>query len=167
MNKVLGILLIVIALFLLVFPMLKSNYEYNKEYSSYWHLAEKSSTITAKSEYVDKFVNALEHSGLQGQYDALVFQTQDNSFDKNFEALKTLQARLKEIKGMNVNSFEYQTAIQQITAQEQGEAENMLNVISGCWTKVHYPYLWNLFGFLYLIWWVLIIAVGWGICARD
>jgi hypothetical protein len=39
------------------------------------------------------------------------------------EAVKTLAERLDQIKKLDPNSFEYNTAIQQITGQEQGEAE--------------------------------------------
>lgn len=118
-------------------------YTYNKEIGSYWSLADKSSSIDKKSEYIDKFVGALELSGLSGKYNAVFLTTPDNSFDYNLDALKTLQARLHEISNMDVTSFEYQTAIQQITAQEQGEAEAMLSVFYGVWWKKNHPLLWN------------------------
>lgn len=130
---------------------IKSYYEYQNQYQSYWELADKSSTIEDKSLYVDKFVEVLENSGLQGSYNAVIYPTPTNSYDNNIKALKSLQSRLKEIKTMDVKSFEYQTAIQQITAQEQGEASAMLNVLSGCWMKVHYFFLWDWIGLTYWI----------------
>ena len=51
---------------------------------------------------------------------------------------------------MNVQSFAYQTAIQQITQQEQGEAQYMLKVFQGSWMLIHYWYLWNWLS--YVIW---------------
>ena len=123
--------------------LVSANYEFNRDYGSYWSLGVKASTIEKKSEYVDKFVEALDKSGLQGQSNSLFFPTPDNSFDANFASLKTLQARLHEIKTMKPDSFEYQTAIQQITGQEQDEAGEMLREITGCWWKVHAYWLWN------------------------
>lgn len=143
---------------------IKSNYEYTKDYYSNWTLADKASTISQKAEYINKFVESLNNSGLQGSYNALIFTTPDNSFDQNFKALKSLQSRLESIKTMDENSFQYQSAIQQITAQEQGQAEDMLSVFSGCWYKVHYPILWGVFGgtliIFIIICWSLGVSVG-------
>lgn len=119
------------------------NYRYEKEISSYWNLADKSSTITKKAEYIDKFVAAMEKQSFIGKYNAIFTKTADNSFDENFQALKTLQQRLHEISDMDVTSFQYQTAIQQITEQEQGEAYLMLNVFKGIYIKDNYFLLWN------------------------
>lgn len=122
------------------------DYNYDKNFMSYWNLAEKASTIDQKSRYMDMFVNALEQSHCFGEYNAVVFKTPDNSFNDNLIALKSLQKRLHEIKVMDVTSFQYQTAIQQITAQEQGEAADMITVFKGVYTKTHYPFLWSWWG---------------------
>lgn len=151
MNKPLGAILIFLTVLIWTLNGIygvKSNYEYNRKYESYWSLADKSSSIPKKSELVDKFVTALEKSDLHGKYDAVFLETPDNSFDENLTALKTLQTRLHEIKTMDVTSFQYQSAIQQITAQEQGEAHNMLSVFSGVWEKENYPLLW---GWIFMI----------------
>jgi hypothetical protein len=66
-----------------------------------------------------------------------------NSFDMNFDALKTLQVRLHEIEKMDITSFQYQTAIQQITSQEQGDAMSMLTVFEGTWFKENHFLLWG------------------------
>lgn len=143
------IAVVVLSLGLLVWPIaliignVRSGYEYEREIHSYWSLADKSSTISAKAAYLDKFVVVLEQQGLSGQYNAILFPTPDNSFDLNLQALKTLQGRLHEIQQMNVTSFEYQTAIQQITAQEQGEAKVMLDVFEGAWYKQRHFLLWD------------------------
>lgn len=77
--------------------------------------------------------------------------------------------RLREIQGMDVNSFEYQTALQQITQQEQGEASAMLEQIKGAWVLGHYWYLWDwygvlvFFGFLVLVF----IVIGFWIWANE
>lgn len=117
--------------------------KYDREIGSYWALADRASTLPQKSVYIDKFVNALENRGLAGKYDAIFYPRLSNSFDANLEALKSFQTRLREIQGMDVKSFAYQTAIQQITAQEQGEAREMLSVFQGVWWKDNYPLTWS------------------------
>lgn len=145
-KQTLGILLIVIAVIFaggFIIDAVHANYEYSNEYSSYWTLADKASTITLKSTYIDQFVSALGSSGLQGTHDAIWFPTADNSFDSNFQTLQSLQSRLHTISTMDEGSIQYQTAIQQITAQEQDEATDMLAVFEDCWYKVHHYWLWN------------------------
>ena len=61
---------------------------------------------------------------------------------------------------MNVASFEYQTAIQQITAQEQGEAQAMLEVFSGIWWKNNYIFLWDWIAAVEVFFCIFLIAVG-------
>lgn len=151
--KVVGIILVVLVCVFVILDItigVYGWYRYSRDIGSYWSLAEKASTINQKADYIDKFVQALEGQGMSGQYNAVFFQTPDNSFDKNMEALKSLQTRLCEIKTMDITSFQYQTAIQQITAQEQGEANEMMGVFRGIWWKTHYLLLWN---------WMLIVNV--------
>ncbi len=116
---------------LITFGIAKTHqrYTFEKDYTQYWNLADKSSTIQAKQQYVTKFVEALETNKKRfAAHDAIFMKTPDNSFEQNLIALKTLSQRLEEIQDMNPSSFEYNTAIQQITQQEQGEAHKMLSV---------------------------------------
>ena len=136
------------------------NYHYERDIESYWNLAEKASTIQQKAVYMDKFVAGFKGKGFEGDYNAIFFKTPDNSFDKNLEALQSLKTRLNEIQKMNVTSFEYQTAIQQITAQEQGEAQAMLEVFSGIWWKNNYLFLWEWVAGLEVIICIFLIASG-------
>ncbi len=138
----------------------KGSYEYERDIGSEWSLADKSSTISAKSEHINRFVAALEREGLSGEYDAIFLYTQNNSFDANFAALKTLQQRLREIEGMSPSSFEYQTAIQQITAQEQGEAQEMLSVFNGVWWKINYFLMWDWVGQMVFLVGITLLIVG-------
>jgi hypothetical protein len=149
-------LVAVLALIAMGIFAIKASYQYEAIIESMWSLADKSSTIPAKAQYVDRFVDALDQQGFGGKYNAIIFPTPDNSYDQNYAALKTLQSRLHEIATMDITSFQYQTAIQQITAQEQGEAHKMLNVFEGVWRKEHYPFLWNWIGGTFLF--ILIIA---------
>lgn len=156
--KKLGILLTLIGSMLIILSIaggIMGSYQYENEIKSYWELADKSSTVIKKAENIDKFVEALENSGLKGKYNAVFLTTPNNSFDLNFEALKTLQQRLHEIKDMDVTSFEYQIAIQQITGQEQGEANEMISVFKGIWWKENHFLLWN-----WVAWVQCLVCIG-------
>jgi hypothetical protein len=163
-GKIIGILVGLIMIFSGVFigwkvitDTITTTYDYNREIGSNWDLSVKASTIAKKSEYLDKFVKALDKPEFHGQYNALFFPTPNNSFDSNFEALKSLQTRLEAIKSMDENSFAYQTAIQQITAQEQDEAGEMLGVFGGIYWKQNAYWLWHpIYG---LLAWLSIIAL--------
>jgi predicted negative regulator of RcsB-dependent stress response len=157
----------IFALFMTIGYAIKANYQYEKQIKSHWELSDKASTISQKSAEVDIFVAQLEQSNLQGTYDAIVFPTPDNSFDNNFIALKSLQSRLHQIDTMDANSFQYNTAIQQITEQEQGGACAMLNIFKGCWYKEHYILLWDWIAKLQVILTITIIVAGIGICASE
>jgi hypothetical protein len=161
--KIIGIVLLLIGLVLLISQIgswMLANNQYKNEIYNYWSLADKASTIDAKSQYINKFVEALDNSGLKGKYNAVYLKNPDNSFDKNLEMLKTLQTRLYEIKTMNVSSFEYQQAISQITAQEQGEAKNMLDVFEGVWYLENHTWIWDWIAFLWLIFEIVLICIG-------
>lgn len=148
-----------------------SNFYYEKTYGQLWELGVKSSTIQAKAQYVDEFYTALLNGKAEGrfaEYDAVFLQQPNNNFSTNLTVLLTLSERLKEIKGMNPNSFEYNTAIQQITAQEQGEAYAMLGVFQGCYDLNTWPNVWGWYCGLWLLgivilWISTIVACLWGV----
>lgn len=135
--------------------------QYTNEIGSKWELSDRASTIVQKAEYLDKFICALEKNNLNGVHNTIFYPNDENDFTENMRAIKSLQKRLHDIETMDENSFAYQTAMQQITAQEQGEAHNILNVLQGCWEKQNYYTTWNDFivcGFLILQ--ILMIGVG-------
>lgn len=157
-----GLLLILVAVGLIVVLGIggcNSWYKYSKNIGSYWELADKSSTIEAKSENIDAFVKAIKSEKF-AENNAIIFRTPDNSFANNLKALETLQKRLQDIKKIKPDSFEYNQAIQQITAQEQGEATKMLDVIHQCWILENYWYLWDWLLFISIIVIVLLIVIG-------
>lgn len=119
-----------------------ADYDYENTIGSYWSLADKASSLNAKADYLNQFVAAVEAAHLDGN-DALFLKTPDNSIEQNMLALHSLQSRMNEIRGMDVTSFAYQQAIQQITAQEQGEAKALLGVIEGKWYLDHHILLWD------------------------
>lgn len=144
------------------------NRTYKSEIGSYWDLSDRASTIVQKSEYLNKFVEALEKCKLDGVHDALFYPNDENDFTQNMKALKSLQKRLQDISTMDENSFAYQTAMQQITAQEQGEAHGLLDNLYGCWEKQNYYTAWNgwiCLGFLILQ--ILMVGIGWVIVFED
>lgn len=137
-----------------------ANYKWNRDIESWWELADKSSTIEAKSEYIQKFVEALDSQKLTG-YNAIIFKTPNNNIEKNIEAVKTLNKRLQDIKGMKPDSFEYNQAIQQITAQEQGEATKLIKILFGGWL-LHsgYWYLWDWILAIIIFFLLLLFTIG-------
>jgi len=141
-----------------------SGYNYEKNYSQLWSLADKSSTIPAKQQYITQFLNALKQgktNGIFADYNALFLKTPNNNFDTNVKALETLSNRLTEIQNMDPTSFQYNTAIEQITRQEQGEAKEMLSVFRGCYDLNNYFFQWDWIGsVIFVISGILFIGGG-------
>jgi hypothetical protein len=150
-----GIVLLLISLILasiLIFVSIRAYYDFNKNYLSYWELSDRSSTLSAKEEYIIKFVDTLNNNRDKfSNYNALILKTPQNKFDNNLKAITTLRNRLRDISKMDETSFEYQTAIQQITAQEQGEAQNIIEDIRGSFYLKSYPLFWD---------WIFIILLS-------
>lgn len=142
---------------------IKARYEWERDYAQLWNLSDKASTIEAKKKLVGQFVEALESGHKRGAFsshNAKWLKQPDNSFASNLEALKTLRDRLNEIGGMNPSSFEYNTAMQQITEQEQGGASAMLGTINGCWKMANYFYIWSWVGTCLVALFILMIFIG-------
>jgi len=138
------------------------DYNYENAYGNLWDLADKSSTILEKQKYLSQFAIDLQRGYKHGDfanYNAIWLKTPNNSFVYNLKALQTLVDRLTQIQQMNPNSFEYNTAIQQITGQEQGEAKPMLKVFEDCYILENYPILWGwIFGWSIFIEIILLIV---------
>jgi len=142
MRKFITTLIVVLVLGFHIVSEAYTMYLYDSRIQSYWDLAVKASTLDQKAAFLDQFVDALEAANLHGN-DALIWATPNNSAEQNMVALKSLQKRMQEIKGMDVTSFQYQQAISQITAQEQGEAQSMLSTLRGVWFKSNHFWLWG------------------------
>lgn len=137
------------------------NYEYANKIECNWDLADRASTLAQKAEYIDKFVKALEDCKLEGTNSALFLETPETDFNENMKALKSLQSRLIQISNMSETDFAYQTALQQITAQEQGEAHEMLHHLEDCWQRQNHPTIWNwLLAVVFFIIQALMIILG-------
>lgn len=153
--KVLGSFFIALAAIMVVvgiWAMVDEGYQWSNGYESYWTLSDRSSTLQAKSGYIDQFVTALQGAGFNGEYDALWLKTPENSCDTNVAAVVSLQSRLHNALNMDESSMAYQQEIQQITAQEQGDAGDMMNTLNDCYDKVHWYWLWNpIAGLFYLL----------------
>jgi hypothetical protein len=123
-----------------------TNYKYQKAAYNFWEMSCRSSTLSQKAEYVDKFVKALEtipHS----EYNALFLKTPELNFEENLKALKSFNERLHTIKDWNELTFSYQVALQQITEQEQGSVKVMLTVPRECFVKNQCIFVWSYIGF--------------------
>ena len=162
MKPIAGIIAVGLTLWLALFFRvgIRGSYEYERTIGSYWSLSVKASALDAKADYLDKFVAAIDSAKLSG-HDALLFPTPDNDVGQNIAALKTLQTRMREIRKMDVTGFAYQQAISQITAQEQGEAKEMLDVIEGRWWLDHHPYNWDWIGLVIALALVLGAFISW------
>lgn len=132
-----------------------TNYECNRDLRSYWKLSAKASTLKQKSLYLDKFVANLEAAHLSGN-NALILKTPDNSYEQNMTTLKSLQSRMEEIKSMDVKSFEYQQAMYQISAQEEGGVNGVGDLI-GVWYLDHHPSVW---GWIDVVRWTLEVLLA-------
>lgn len=135
-----------------------AGYDYENRVESYWSLSEKASTIQQKSQYLDKFIEALQTEKFAA-HDAIWLETPNNSFEQNLLAVKSLQGRMHEIIGMDPSSFQYQTAMQQITQQEMNEAAHMLAVFEGTWYLENHPAFWDWYGLL-LVLGLIALAIG-------
>jgi hypothetical protein len=133
-----------------------TDYKYDKAIGSYWGLGVKASTLQQKSAFLDKYIAAIESEGLYGN-DAIILPTPDNAYEQNMVALKSLQGRMHQIQGMDEQSFAYQTAMQQITAQEQGEASHLTDTFKGIWFRRKHVFLYSWVDFLV---WLGFIAVA-------
>jgi hypothetical protein len=154
-----GLILAVIG----IVSAIAENYTWTRDYYSFWSLADKASSIPAKQQKLEEFYKCLVNGRERGVFasnNAKFLITPDNSFDTNLQALKTLVDRLEEIKQMDPTSFQYNTAIQQITAQEQGEAKAMLGVFEGCYALVNYPIAWEWFGGIFWTFVVVLLLVS-------
>lgn len=120
----------------------RADYEYQNTINSYWDLSEKASTLKQKSKYLDKYVAAIK-AGQFAPNNATIYPTPNNALDQNMIALESLQGRMHQIEGMDESSFAYQTAIQQITQQEQGEAHALTSTFEGCWYLQNHYFLWG------------------------
>lgn len=141
-----GIMMVLTALFFVVVQVIKEvqvGYRFERDYYSQWELSDRASTIKAKREKLTIFLDSLSKSKEFADHNAVWLKTDANSFENNLAALRTLVVRLEEIQNMPTDSFQYNTAIQQITAQEQGEAKAMMAVFSGCYALENFPTTWS------------------------
>ena len=93
-------------------------YPYNANIGSYFDLSDKASKLDTKLDYLKQYSNALVESGLNEGQSTVFFQTKETSLEENYKVLQSLIERMEETKEMEINSFEYQTAIKQITEDE-------------------------------------------------
>lgn len=168
--KTIGWLLTIACLFFIglwIYNGIYASYQWDNTVLSNWTLSDKSSTLDAKASYMDKFVSALQSNNLADN-DALIYKTADNNCQNNIDAVITLRDRLTQIKGMDETSFQYQQAIQQITSQEQGEADNLIYTLHGCWLKTHHYNLWNPWIITLFIFGIILLgAFGIGLISSD
>lgn len=149
MRKILVIAALValpITIALQIQQQVRCDYTEEQKYGQFWHLAEKASTLSEKRVLIREFLNAMRDGYAKGEFasnDAVWLKTPNNSMQSNLHALSTLADRLDQISELDPSSFQYATSIEQITKQEQGEANDMLSVFDGCYALAEYPFTWG------------------------
>jgi len=137
-KKAIGIALIIFAVAISFW----ASYIYSVSFGSSWDLADRASSIEQKQVMIHQFYTQLESASLS-EYNALIFKTPENNCGNNMIALSSLDKRLGEIRNLDPEGFAYQTAMQQITEQEQGQADALTSTLKGCWTLKHYLLAWD------------------------
>ena len=137
--KGLGILLMVASILLcagaLIHGGIYASYSYDVRMGQYIRLADDSSTAESKLEYLKKFEEVVSSNIFRNEA-RYVFKKERLTRDKQLKVLSTLQTRLQDAVEMDPLSFEYQTAMQQITGQEFDHALGEINdIISSCWLR--------------------------------
>ena len=112
-----------------------SSYFYDVKISQFVKLADDASTADKKLEYLLKYENAIR-SFIWNNEARYVFKRERLTRDKQLEIIGTLVQRLTEAKTMNPVSFEYQTAMSQITGQEFNHTlADIDSIIHDCWLR--------------------------------
>lgn len=110
-----SMLVVAIAIPLYAIP---TNYEYDLSIGSFFELSDKASKLDVKLVYLKQYAAALENAGLDTGQTTVFFPTRETSLEENYRVLSSLVTRMEEISGMEIDSFQYQTAMQQITENE-------------------------------------------------
>ena len=92
--------------------------KWDNEVGSYVDLADKSSNLQVKYDYILKYRDALEEKGLNEGYSNPIWKTPTENLGENFNAIESLVSRMNEIRELETNSAEYQWALSQITEEE-------------------------------------------------
>lgn len=110
-------------------------YRYDVAIGQHARLADDASTASKKLEYLEKYVGAVgEH--ITRNDARFIFKRERLTRDVQLEVLQTLVQRLGEAAKMDPQSFEYQTAMQQLTTQEFDHVLYAINgIIHACWLR--------------------------------
>ncbi len=167
--KATGIVLWIVGLVLFIvflsWGFIYSLYLYDVEIGQNVSLADDASTAVKKLEYLEKFSVAVRAKITRNQA-RFIFKRERLTRDKQLEILETLQTRLREAVSMDPTSFEYQTAMGQITGQEFDHALGEINgIMSSCWLRQS-PFA---IFCLWVSWWMFgaLVCVGYCIVAKD
>lgn len=163
MGKLIGVVIVLaLIIWVAIFSCfyISSGIELNNVLTGYWDVADKSATIEKKSEYVDKFVGSIEKLKLNEGNSAVVFKSYSNYMPNNYDAIKSLQKRLHEVKDMDPKSFQYQTAMQQLTGQEWGEAHDLINQFEYKWNNTYSFFVRGVGGLVGAVIWLFLLGIS-------
>jgi hypothetical protein len=128
--------------------------------TGYWELADKGSSIIMKSDNIDKYVAAIERLKLNEGYSGIILHNFSNNMSNNYDAIKSLQTRLHQIKSLDVQSMAYQVAMQQLTSQEWGQAEKLTEQFDYKYSNTVKPWTLGYLSVLPFIGFALVAFVG-------
>lgn len=94
------------------------SYAWSNNVETYWKLADQSSILADKLDYLYKYKSELKELGLtEGNY-AYIFKTPYTDLSNQMKVLDSLITRLEQAVPLSVDSLEYQQAIKQLTGDE-------------------------------------------------
>ena len=110
-------------------------YTYDREAGGYLGLADDASTAPLKLQYLEQYREAV-HRLVTGKDARLVFGTPQTKVAHQFVVLDSLLERVGEVAALDVSSFEYQVAMDQITGQEfTGAIEVTNGLLKGAYLR--------------------------------
>jgi hypothetical protein len=92
-------------------------YNYRQQVSGYLMLADDASTAKLKLEYIEQYKDAV-HKHVYGKNARYIWKTPQTNINYQKNVLDSLVDRVKQTSLLDEKSFEYQTAMNQITGQE-------------------------------------------------
>lgn len=93
--------------------------DYQKDIGGYYDYADRSSDAKTKSEYFNKYIDALQEHNLHTGVNSIFWSDLPKaSLDDNFKVALSIQDRLNKLATADPNSIGYGTAMEQLTKQE-------------------------------------------------
>ena len=149
MKKIAIIWLIVLIILIAtsVLGTVIANYRYETDLGGYYVRACTAANAKLMNSHLGEVEQAFRDKGWTTGYTVYVFKTPENDLSLIFEQLLDFRARLTSISEMDVQSFEYQKALEEVT-----DALLMWGRSFNLGHKFYLFLLWNILGTIAGIW---------------